>query len=235
MSATCRPPSNVPCRAVGMALALLLAACTTQPPAPEWQSNARSAMDSATAAYLSGDSRVEAIEFARARDQISRTGRLDLMARIELMRCAIRVASLDFAPCDGFERVRADAAAPEQAYARHLAGDRLTRADIERLPAAQRVAAAAVAEGGAGIESADMSLRAATDPLARLIAIAVLFRSGRASPQLIGLAADTASAEGWRRPLLAWLQVQALRAEQLGEAAEAERLRRRIALVGNGR
>ncbi len=45
---------------------------------------------------------------------------------------------------------------------------------------------------------------------------------------MIALAADTASAQGWRRPLLAWLGVQALRAERAGAMEEAARLRRRM-------
>ena len=47
----------------------------------------------------------------------------------------------------------------------------------------------------------------------------------------IELASDTASAQGWRRPLLAWLKVQALRAQQGGDAAALQALQRRIALV----
>ena len=64
-----------------------------------------------------------------------------------------------------------------------------------------------------------------------LIAVAVLFQASKASPALIDAAAETASAQGWRRPLLAWLKVQALRAEKAGDAAEQQRLQRRIALV----
>jgi len=41
----------------------------------------------------------------------------------------------------------------------------------------------------------------------------------------------TASDQGWRRPLLAWLGVQRLRAEQAGDAQEARRLRRRMDIV----
>jgi hypothetical protein len=44
-------------------------------------------------------------------------------------------------------------------------------------------------------------------------------------------AIGTASSQGWRRPLLAWLGVQAQRAEQAGDAEEAARLRRRIAIT----
>ena len=67
---------------------------------------------------------------------------------------------------------------------------------------------------------------------ARLVAAGVLFQAGRASPDLLALAVDTASAQGWRRPLLAWLGVQARRAEAAGAVDEAARIRRRMALVG---
>jgi hypothetical protein len=213
------------------ALTLLLAACAGTPPAPDWQSNARSAVDGAVAAALAGDPRAEAQELERARAEISRTGRADLMARAELMRCAARVASLQLEPCEGFEKLRADAAPAERAYADHLAARVLPRDDIERLPPAQRAIATAIAGGDATLAG----VQGIEDPLSRIIAVAVLFEAGKASPPMIVLAVDTASAQGWRRPLLAWLKVQALRAEQAGDSAEAQRLRRRIELVLNGK
>ena len=74
-------------------------------------------------------------------------------------------------------------------------------------------------------------MRLTPNRAAALVASSVLLRAGRASPELLDFAVDTASSQGWRRPLLAWLGVQALRAEQAGAQQEAERLRRRIALV----
>ena len=205
-----------------------LAACAGGPPVPDWQANAKAALDQATAAYLAGDSAAEARAFERAREQISRTGRPELLARAELMRCAAHVASLVFEPCPGFEKLRGDADAPERAYAEHLAARRLLPPDIERLPPAQRAVAAAVAGGDA---AAAAGVQGIDDPLARLIAAAVLFQAGKASPATLALAADTASAQGWRRPLLAWLNVLALRAERAGAADEAQRLRRQMLLV----
>jgi len=206
---------------------VLLAGCASGPAPPEWQSNAKGALDSAIAAYLGGDSRVEAQDFARARSEIARTGRADLVARAELMRCAAHVASLVFEPCAGFESLRADAAPAERAYADHLAARALPRDAIERLPPAQRAAAAAVAGG----EGSLAAVQGIDDPLSRLIAVAVLFQAGKASPAMIALAAETASAQGWRRPLLGWLKVQLMSAQKAGQADEVERLRRRIELV----
>ena len=202
-----------------------LTACASGPPVPDWQANAKSALDQAAAAYLVGDGAAEARAFERAREQLRRTGRPELLARAELMRCAARVASLVFEPCAGFEALRNDAAPAERAYAEHLASRALPRDAIERLPPAQQAAAAAVAAGKTG-EVQDIS-----DPLSRLIAAAVLFQAGQASPATIAEAAELASAQGWRRPLLAWLEVQAQLAERGNAVDEAQRLRRRMALV----
>ena len=212
-------------------LAALLAACAGGPSPPDWQANAKSAMDAAVAAYFAGDARVEAAAFERARSELARTGRPELMARAELMRCAARVASLAFEPCDGFERLRHEVGVPERAYADHLAARALSRDAIEQLPPAQRAAATAIAGGAAS----SASVQGIDDPLSRLIAIGVLFQAGRADPSMITLAVDTASAQGWRRPLLGWLKVQALRAERAGDADAAQRLQRRIDLVQSGK
>lgn len=217
-------------RPVGRMFALVallaLAACAGQPPAPDWQGNARSATERAVAAYLVGNARVEAAELARARTEVSRTGRADLLARVELNHCAAQVASLMFGPCAAFEVLRADAAAPERAYADYLRA-RVAPQGIALLPEAHR----AVAAGGPNDAANVAALRGVADPLARLVAAGVLFEAGRADPQVIALALDTASAQGWRRPLLAWLNVQLRLAEQSGASDQADQIRRRIALV----
>lgn len=205
---------------------LQLAACTSGPPAPEWQTNAHSALDRAVAADLAGHTRVAETEFGLARRELARTGRADQVALAELTRCAVRVASVEFGPCAGFESLRVDASPAERAYADYLAG-RVAPADVPLLPEPHR------AIGASGVASA-ATLKTIDDPLSRLVAFGVLFQRGGASPETIALAVDTASAEGWRRPLLGWLGVQLKLAEKAGDSAAADRLRRRIALAGGG-
>ena len=213
--------------AVSLALvAALLGACASGPLVPDWESNAKTAMDHAVAAYLTGDTRLAASDFERARSEIARTGRIDLLGRAELVRCAAQVASLVFEPCKAFEKLRPDSAAPERAYADYLAG-RVQPQDIALLPPQHH----AVASATLSVDNAVAALRAIEDPLSRLVAIGVLFQSGRANPTAIVLAADTASAQGWRRPLLAWLKVQLALAEKAGDTGDAAQLRRRIAVV----
>lgn len=215
-------------RAVALALAALLSACAGGPVPPAWQADAKGSLDRAATAYLRGEGKAHEAELARARAAVGGTGRTELAARVELMDCALRVASLAFGPCERFEALRADAAAAERAYADYLAGQALAREAIALLPPAQQGVATARASGNAAPVTV---VQAIEDPLSRLIAAALLFQGGQASPAVIELASDTASAQGWRRPLLAWLKVQALRAESAGDAGALAALQRRIALV----
>ena len=181
----------------------LLAACAGTPTPPDWQLNARGALGQYQRYYLAGDTQLAEKEFASAKAEISRTGRLDLLARAELLRCAVRMASLEFDDCAGFETLRSDAGAEEIAYAEYLAG-RAARTPTE-------------------------------DPLSRLVAAGLRLRHGTATPQDIGAAIDAASSQGWRRPLLAWLTVQAKRAEASGDQAALAQIRRRIEFVTSGK
>ncbi|MFC5520113.1 hypothetical protein [Polaromonas jejuensis] len=203
-----------------LAGALLLAACSSGPKPPDWQLEAKGSMERSVAAYMEGNTRVEMAELVRARGQLARTGRADLLATAELLHCATRVASLVFEPCAGFEALRQDATQAQRAYADYLRGQ-LPPQNAALLPEPQRAAAG----GNAG------AVKGIADPLSQLVAAGVLFQKGQASPAVLQQAVDTASGQGWRRPLLAWLSVQALRAEQGGDAAEAARQRRRMAIT----
>lgn len=210
---------------LALALTLTLGGCAGTPP-PDWALDAQGALQRATEAQLSGEQRIAEHERAIARAALARTGRADLLARAELLWCAAEVARLEFQPCAAFEALRQDAAAAEQAYADHLLAP-LAAERLALLPAAQQ-ALAAPPDGSAG----DVArLRAVADPLSRLVGAALWLRDGRASAEVIAEAVDTASAQGWRRPLLAWLQAQKLRAGRDGDAILAARAQRRIDLV----
>ena len=181
----------------------LLASCAGGPQPPDWQLNARGALAQYQRYYFAGETQLAEKEFAQARAEIARTGRADLLARAELVRCAVRAASLEFDECPGFEALRADAGAEEIAYAGYLAG-RATRA-------------------------------ASDEPLSRLVAAGVRLKTTTITPEGIAAAIDVASLQGWRRPLLAWLVVQAKRAEEGGDQVALARIRRRIELITTGK
>ena len=207
-------------------IAAVLAGCGNKPRQPDWLVNADSAQDRYERAYLSGRERVADAEFARFRTEVASTAQPALVARAELTRCAVRVASLDFSPCAGFEPLRRDASDAERAYADFLEG-RATPEQAKLLPEHYRGVAAG-AGGAAG-------LKEIKEPLPRLVAAGVLLRTEKADPEVLQLAADTASEQGWRRAVLAWLGAQAMRAEKAGAVDEAARLRRRMELAAEQR
>jgi hypothetical protein len=178
---------------------LALAACSSAPPPPVWQANAAGSLQVFQSRYLAGEQKAADDAFAFARSELAATGRSDLVARAELIRCAAQVASLVFEPCAGFEALRADAGADERSYADYLEG---------RVPRA-----------------------ASSEPFSQLVAYGVQMRTTSITPQGIAAAADISSAQGWRRPLLAWLGVQFKRAEAAGDSETAARLKRRMELV----
>lgn len=205
--------------------AIALAACAGGPVSPDWQVDAHSALGRFTSAYLSGNRRLAESDFSRARGELARTGRFDQVARAELIRCSVQVASLEFDGCPGFEALTKDGngiGAAEQAYAAFLNGQPY---DTVLLPPHYR---AVFGGGNAGLDSIEA-------PLPRLIAAGVLLRSGRLAPSDIELAVETASAQGWRRSLLAWLGVLALTADKRGDAEGAARARQRSDLVAGRR
>ena len=115
-------PTPQTARLWSLGLALALAACSSQPPAPDWQMNAHGAAQKAVQAYLSGETRVATLEFARARQETARTGQPALLAQVHLLECAAQVASLELTPCSAFDTLRPDASAAQTAYADYLAG-----------------------------------------------------------------------------------------------------------------
>lgn len=214
------PSRALACAALTVLLAVSLTGCTNAPRTPDWQIEAKGALDRAIVAYLTGNTRVEQAEMARARQQLSSTGRADLVASAELRLCAARVASLEWGDCAAFEALRPDATAAQHAYADYLRGP-IGAPTLALLPPAQRAVASRADTDGSALQGLE-------DPLSLLVAAGALLHTGRANPAIIEQAVSAASAQGWRRPLLAWLEVQKRGARLAGEMAEVARIQRRI-------
>lgn len=211
-----------------LAAAVLLSACSSAPPVPDWQINARNAVEKATLADLEGNRRVAEVEWRRAFNETRRTADPARVARVGLVQCAVQQASLSFDDCAGWQALEGEAAWPEQAYARYLAGAPLAD-DIPNLPAQhQPIARLMLTRSDSPRNPA---LRSVADPLSRLVAASALLRAGLLDPDGVSLAVDTASQMGWRRPLMAWLNLQAQLAQDQGHDELAGLARRRLELL----
>lgn len=196
-----------------------LSACGNKPVQPDWKVNASGSLKAYSDAYLKGDTRGAETDFARARHEMASTGRPDLVAHAQLYRCATRTASMEFDACPAFQALAQDATEVERTYAAYLNGQW------------QGIDSALLPEQHRAIVQAKAPVASIADPLSRLVAAGVLMRTGRITPADIVVATDTASAQGWRRPLLMWLGVSLRRAQGAGDSAEAARIERRIAIA----
>ncbi|MES2933519.1 MAG: hypothetical protein V4805_08540 [Pseudomonadota bacterium] len=200
-----------------------LGACSSGPVIPDWKMNAHGAIESSVAAHLLGNATLADAEFARAKNEVAGTGRPDLLARVILIHCAAQVASLELDACADFGALAVDATAADRAYAQFLAG-RWDGLDPALLPEQYRAVFSS--------KEPVAALAGMADPLSRLIASAALFQRQQLPPAGVAAAVASASDQGWRRPLLAWLGVQAQLATAKGDTVEAGRVQRRIDLVG---
>jgi hypothetical protein len=206
-------------------LAIALSACSGGPPPADWKLNAVSLLEHSQQRWLEGDSKSADLAMEQARKEIAKSGRVDLLARAELALCASKIASLDFSACAPFNKLESDASLTDKAYARFLAAE-WNGLNTKTLPTHYANLISAKDDANANKAFAEIK-----DPLPKLIAAALLFKAGRADPTTLSAALETASEQGWRRPLLAWLDVLHKRAMASQDSAAAHQIQRRIDLI----
>ena len=203
----------------------VLAACGSGPIAPEWESRSHASLERFRQHYLEGDTRLARRNFADAQAAIAATGRPELAARAELVRCALGVAALDEEACAGFDGIKSDAAGDDRIYGEFVMGQGRDQ-DVGRLPPQYREVASARSDG-----ARLQALRRIKDPVSRLVAAGALFRRAQLSPEGLELAVESASDQGYRRALLAYLNVQAKHAQSAGDTPALQAIQKRIDLV----
>lgn len=206
-------------------LILLLSACGSGQTAPDWQFDAQTAAERYTRYYLAGDVKLAATSFAQARAAVAATGDVAAVGHIELVRCGLHSAALDFAPCTGYTELAAIRTTPaDSAYARFISAD-WHGMETKLLPAQYVALVGAASQPQAVINRAIVAI---SDPVSRLIASGLMVKRGTFDATTLQNAVDTASAQGWRRPLLTYLGLQA---KLGGDAATLAAIQARIRLV----
>jgi hypothetical protein len=131
-----------------------------------------------------------------------------------------------FDDCPAFKPLAADARPEQRAYAAYLAG-RWQGLNAALLPKHHAAVLASPANPAVLLQI--------PDPLSRLVAAGTMLQQGAlrsdALNEVATIAVTTASEQAWRRPLLAWLGLQAKQAETRGDTLQVAYLNRRIALI----
>jgi len=211
---------------LALACLVLLAACGSGgPPPPDWKTDSADLIERYQKHALLGDNTLAERYFKQAVAATGGAGRVAETARLWLVRCATRRAMLiDDACAEYADLARIAPNAADQAYYQFvtlrwegLDASLLPRQhqDLLRTPASKR----------------REMLGKVDDPLARLLDASLLVMRQEADDATLALAAETASSQGWRQPLLTYLKLQQKQAAAQGNATELARLERRIQLV----
>lgn len=205
---------------------LILQACVGGPKVPDWRKDSINLIEKYKNAELKGEVQRAERYFEQALEAVGSAGKIGESAQLHLIRCATRQASLDYEPCTGYLNHAKFGISPEDdAYYRFLT-NQLDRPDASKLPAQYR-------DFAKNSDPAKMlaSLQSISDPLSRLIAASLVIARKQADDAILNLAAETASGQGWRKPLLVYLKLLENRAIVKNDKLEAEKLRARIKLV----
>lgn len=206
-------------------LALLSACGLGGPPPPDWKTDAADRIERYQKHALRGENAVAERYFQQAIADTGGAGRVAETARLWLVRCATRRAMLIDDACAEYAGLaRAEPDAANDAYYRFLTL-RWEAVDAAQLPQQHRNLLSAT------VEARRTLLAGIDDPLARLLDASLLVMRQEADAATLQLATETASAQGWRQPLLTYLKLQHEQAQTRGDASELTRLAQRIQLV----
>lgn len=211
---------------LALASLVVLAACGSGgPPPPDWKSDAADLVERYQKHALLGENLLAERYFQQAVAATGGAGRAAETARLWLLRCAVRRAMLiDDACAEYTDLAQIEPHPADDAYYRFVTL-RWEALDAGLLPRQHRELVRASAAKRPGI------VERIDDPLARLLDASLLVMRGEADAATLALAAETASARGWRQPLLTYLRLQEKQAGTRGDATEQARLARRIRLV----
>lgn len=209
-----------------ISLAVLLSACGGGKVVPDWKKDSVSLIEKYKKAELKGKNTLAESYFEQALDATGSAAKIEETAKLHLIRCATRQASLVFETCTGYlEFAKLVSSAEDEAYHRFISGQ-WDGLDAGKLPAQYRdfVANRDAAKGNATLQKID-------DPLSRLIAISIAVTRKQADDSTLSLAVETTSEQGWSKPLLVYLKLLENRASLKDDKATLNKLRARIKLV----
>ena len=186
-----------------IAFGLLLYGCSSSRPVPDWTSASFNQLDNYKKSYLSGKESIAETYFNKAVDEIKGSGNLEILARAYLTKYALHVAVLE--PFDDSLYLRIDAVEPvqqNQNFYNFLKGS-FEKVDERMLPQQYARFFKAFQSGRKDVATQEISNM--DNPLSKLIAVGLLVTKNSYDETDLTLAIDTASQNGWKKALLAYM------------------------------
>lgn len=184
--------------------ALFICACWSAKPIPVWKDKAYMHLDDYKTSFLAGKEESTEPHFIKARREIAASNDLGLLTIAYLTKYALHTASLENFDSSEFAKLyKLEPNPSDMAYC-HLLKGNFTAVDMKVLP--YRYAGVLKAALARDLTMAAREITAIDDPLSRLIACGVCVKYLPSDETILQTGISTASANGWRRPLWAYLK-----------------------------
>ncbi len=210
-------------------IVLILTGCGSSAQVPAWKDKASRHLEDYKAHFLAGKEDATEPHFTKARNEIAAGNDLTLLATVYLTKYALHTASLESFDAGDFAKLqRLEPSAANMAYCHFLKGN-FSAADARMLPS--RYTGVLKAATAKDLKLAVREINSIDDPLSRLIACGVWVRYLPCDETILQTAIATASAQGWRRPLWAYLEKLQAYYLELGYQDKAEAIQLRLKLI----
>ena len=209
----------------------LLFGCNSQPIAG-WAEASYKHLDRFKEFFMAGEEPLAEAHFQKAVAEIKKSGDLSALQKAYLTKYAVHLAVLKHFTGDEYLQVEAVAPIAENRnFFAFLRASPAAQVSAELLPRQYREFFAASLSGEAARRNS--AVAKIEDPLSRLIAIGWLVSQDRHDEEILLLAEDTASRQGWKKALLAYLDRLTAHYLAKGETKKAEAVEGRIRLMAN--
>lgn len=212
------------------AFSILVFGCGSKP-VPDWKNVSYYQLESYKKSYLIGKTKIAELHFSKAIEEIKKSGDLKVMAMTYLTKYAVNVAVLeDFDDRDYLQIESVQQDTKSRNFYNFLKGA-FDQVDERLLPGEYGDFLKTLRQGREG----DMKREIVNikDPLSKLIVTGLLVRHHRCPEMILKAAADTASENGWKKALVAYLEKLQSFYEAEKEMEKAANVQRRIQLIKN--
>jgi len=209
-----------------IACALVISGCAGGPKQPDWEVTSSRQLSLFGSSWLVGDDKRAELSFKIAQAAVASTGNLELAARLEIAKCGYMSAGMGLM-CDlnTNDPIFKHASPSDQAYLYFINGD-WDKENVSNLRAPYRD----VVKSNSN-QMIEASILKITDPVSRVIAASAAARHGVVTPTILRNTIDTCSRNGWKKPLLEWIQLALKNQDLLLTESERETYQLRIKLI----
>jgi hypothetical protein len=210
---------------------ILLLGCGGSKQIPEWINTSFNQLENYKKNYLSGKDRIADLQFNKAVDEIKKSGNLEILGRAYLTKYAVHVAVIE--AFDEREYIKIDTLQPvleNRTFYNFLKGS-FDKVDESLLPRQYNSVLKIFRKGN--YEDAAHEISKMEDPLSKLIVAGLLIQKNTYDEGILKIAIDTASQNGWKKALLAYLEKLLLFYETKRETEKAANITQRIQLIKN--